>query len=168
MSREVQWLDHPTSGELELKLPPRESPSAKPNTSFQLSSTKRLCRVQRLKIGQPKREQERIQTGFEVAQRTTSLHGLRWEHGTVPPATLHEDTTRARQYGHNGLDHRLTVLCRHPYWIRRHIHDSRLRCGRHQRELADPSWSGQLCTHRFINVNRLCHPQQLSHSLLIV
>ena len=54
------------------------------------------------KLVHPKRRQEGTQTGFEVAQRTTSLHGLGWEHGTVTPAILCEEYTVARPYGDTG------------------------------------------------------------------
>ena len=54
--------------------------------------------------------------------------------------------------------------CTHTYsWILRRpttTHGRTLK-----REIADPSWSGKSCSHRYINVNRLCLPIPATKSI---
>ena len=129
------------------------------------------------KLVHPKRRQEGKQTGFEVAQRTTSLHGLGWEHGTVTPAILCEDIySRTTIRGHRSqlsavhghvpvfihtsthvCTHRQLYSSTHTYRIRRRRPRSTTVEGKTtKREIADPSWSGKSGTHRSIILNRLC------------
>jgi hypothetical protein len=94
------------------------------------------------------------------------LHGLGWEHSTVPPALLHRDTTVVRLIRRNGpyALSAFRILTYVPNTGTNSNHDWKRK---RQRELADTSWSGKFCTHRSIIVNRL-RPSQPSVQVNIV
>ena len=87
----VQWLDHPTSGELELNLSPREFPRPsqhQPINYHRLVETN-IAKPDGGNLGNPngnKREYRLVSKW-----RSGRLRYMVWgEHGTVPPAIIYD------------------------------------------------------------------------------